>query len=71
MTETSYSEIVRLDYVLFKIMYDYLKGFGEFSLWANKSKKEVYTCLEATGIYSFDLAQYLSQQKVNVMVGFL
>jgi transposase len=44
------------------------KGFGEFSLWANKSKKEVYTCLEATGIYSFDLAQYLSQQKVNVMV---
>jgi len=45
-----------------------LKGFGEFSLWMNKSKKEVYTCLEATGIYSFDLAHYLSQQKINVMV---
>ncbi len=44
------------------------KGFGEFSLWMNKSKKEVYTCLEATGIYSFDLAQYLSQQNVQVMV---
>ena len=25
-------------------------------------------CLEATGIYSFDLAQYLSQEKINVMV---
>jgi len=44
------------------------KGFEAFSLWMNKSKKEVYTCLEATGIYSFDLAQYLSQQKTNVMV---
>ncbi len=45
-----------------------LKGFGEFSLWINKSKKEVYTCLEATGIYSFDLAHYLLQQKIKVMV---
>jgi len=31
------------------------KGFETFCLWMNKSKKEVYTCLEATGIYSFDL----------------
>ena len=44
------------------------KGFDAFSLWANKSKGEVFTCLEATGVYSFALAQYLSQQKVNVMV---
>ena len=44
------------------------KEFGEFSLWLNKNKKELYTCLEATSIYSFDLAQYLSQQKIKVMV---
>ncbi len=44
------------------------QGFGEFFSWVNKRNKEVYTCLEATGIYSFDLAQYLSQQKTNVMV---
>ena len=44
------------------------KGFEAFFLWINKSKKEVYTCLEATGIYSFDLAQYLSHKKINVMV---
>jgi Transposase and inactivated derivatives len=44
------------------------KGFGEFFLWMNKSKKEAFTCLEATGIYSFNLAQYLSQQKIKVMV---
>jgi len=44
------------------------KGFETFCLWMNKSKKEVYTCLEATGIYSFDLAQYLSHKKINVMV---
>ena len=31
------------------------KGFETFCLWMNKSKKEVYPCLEATGIYSFDL----------------
>ncbi len=44
------------------------KGFSKFFQWMNKSKKEAFTCLEATGVYSFDLAQYLSQQKVNVMV---
>jgi len=44
------------------------KGFENFFLWMNKSKKEVYTCLEATGVYSFELAQYLSQKKINVMV---
>ncbi len=44
------------------------KGFEAFSLWMNKSEKEVYTCLEATGIYSFDLAQDLSQQEIKVMV---
>jgi transposase len=44
------------------------KGFGEFPLWINKSKKEAFTCLEATGIYSFNLAQHLSQQKIKVMV---
>ena len=45
-----------------------IKGFDEFSHWTNKSKKEIFTCLEATGVYSFALAQYLSQQKINVMV---
>jgi transposase len=45
-----------------------LFAFKEFSLWLNKNKKELYTCLEATSIYSFDLAQYLSQQKIKVMV---
>ena len=44
------------------------KGFSEFSLWMNKQQKEVFTCLEATGVYSFDLAQYLSKNEINVMV---
>lgn len=44
------------------------KGFEAFFLWMNKDEKEVYTCLEATGIYSFALAQFLSQQKIKVMV---
>jgi len=44
------------------------KGFTDFELWMNKSDAEVFSCLEATGIYSFDLAQYLSQQKRNVLV---
>ena len=43
-------------------------GFADFELWMNKSDAEVFSCLEATGIYSFDLAQYLSQQKRNVLV---
>jgi len=44
------------------------KGFDEFFIWAKKTGKKIFTCLEATGIYSFDLAQYLSQKKINVMV---
>ena len=44
------------------------KGFDEFFIWINKTHKEVFCCLEATGIYSFDIAQYLSQKKINVMV---
>ncbi len=44
------------------------KGFNEFFIWMNKPNDDVFTCLEATGIYSFDLAQYLSQKKINVMV---
>ena len=44
------------------------KGFADFFLWLNRSDEEVFTCLEATGIYSFDIAQYLSQKNVNVMV---
>lgn len=44
------------------------KGFDDLFLWFNKSGEEVFTCLEATGIYSFDIAQYLSKNKVNVMV---
>ena len=43
-------------------------GFADFERWMNKSDAEVFSCLEATGIYSFDLAQYLSQQKRNVLV---
>jgi transposase len=33
------------------------KGFGEFSLWLNKNKKELYTCLEATSIYSNEIVR--------------
>ncbi len=44
------------------------KGFEVFLKWMNKSEECIYTCLEATGIYSFNLAQYLSQHKMNVMV---
>jgi len=44
------------------------KGFTELLHWMGKSKEELFTCLEATGIYSFDLAQYLSQEKINIMV---
>lgn len=44
------------------------KGFSDFSLWIDKGDEETFICLEATGIYSFDLAQYLSQHKNNVMV---
>ncbi len=44
------------------------KGFEVFLKWMNKSEECIYTCLEATGIYSFNLAQYLSQHKINVMV---
>ncbi len=44
------------------------KGFDALFSWMNKNDQEVFTCLEATGIYSFNLAQYLSQKKINVMV---
>jgi len=44
------------------------KGFNCFLTWVKKTDKEVYTCLEATGIYSFDLAHYLVKEKINVMV---
>jgi transposase len=36
------------------------KGFEAFLLWANKNNEKIYTCLEATGVYSFHLAEYLS-----------
>jgi transposase len=44
------------------------KGFEAFLLWANKNNEKIYTCLEATGVYSFHLAEYLSQKKINVIV---
>jgi len=44
------------------------KGFSDCLRWINNSDKEMFICLEATGIYSFDIAQYLSQQNINVMV---
>ena len=44
------------------------KGFNFFISWIKKSHDELFICLEATGIYSFGLAQYLSTQKLSVMV---
>ncbi|MEE9445019.1 MAG: IS110 family transposase [Cocleimonas sp.] len=43
------------------------KGFDEFLLWMN-TDEEVFICLEATGIYSFNIAQYLSKKRRNVLV---
>ena len=38
------------------------KGFDALFLWI-KTSEEVFICLEATGVYSFDLAQYLAKKK--------
>ncbi len=43
------------------------KGFNAFLRWI-KTHKKVFICLEATGIYSFDIAQFLSKKKIKVMV---
>jgi len=45
------------------------KGFNALLHWV-KTNKKVFICLEATGIYSFGLAQFLSKNKkrINVMV---
>ena len=43
-------------------------GFTNFLVWMQKKQDEAFVCLEATGIYSFNFAQFLSQHKVNVMV---
>jgi len=44
------------------------KGFQKLLTWIKKLEHPVYICLEATGIYSFDLAQYLVKHKQKVMV---
>ena len=44
------------------------KGFVNLLSWIKSIDKKVFICLEATGIYSFDLAQYLVQKKMKVMV---
>lgn len=44
------------------------KGFKDFVTWIKKTTEEIFICLEATGIYSFALAQYLSAQKLSVLV---
>jgi len=44
------------------------KGYDCFLIWIKKRNKDIYTCLEATGIYSFDLAHYLVKQEIKVMV---
>lgn len=44
------------------------KGFLSFVDWIKKKDKQLYICLEATGIYSFNLAQFLVKHKINVMV---
>lgn len=44
------------------------KGFQKLLAWIKSIDKKVFICLEATGIYSFDLAQYLVQKKMKVMV---
>lgn len=43
------------------------KGFEQFLNWINKLD-DVYVCLEATGIYSFDIAQFLSKNNIKIMV---
>jgi len=42
-------------------------GFEALLSWVTQ-RDDIYICLEATGIYSFDIAQYLSMKKINVMV---
>ena len=44
------------------------KGFSAFTDWIKKKDSQSYICLEATGIYSFNLAQFLVKNKMNVMV---
>jgi len=44
------------------------KGFDLFIKYIDKHQSDVLVCLEATGIYSFSLAQYLSQKSIKVMV---
>jgi transposase len=44
------------------------KGFVNLLAWIKSIDIKTYICLEATGIYSFDLAQYLVQKKMKVMV---
>jgi transposase len=43
-------------------------GFDQFLSWLKKRGTPLFICLEATGIYSFSLAQYLSQQRMNIIV---
>jgi transposase len=43
-------------------------GYSLFSTWIKKKCESIFICLEATGIYSFNLAQYLSQKNINAMV---
>ena len=47
------------------------KGFNAFISWIKKNTDEVFICLEATGIYSFGLAQYLSTQKRKKVTAWL
>lgn len=44
------------------------KGFSSFLTWIEKKGEDIFFCLEATGIYSFNLAQYLVQKKMKTMV---
>lgn len=45
------------------------EGFGELGAWLSKHKiKQVHACLEATGVYSEELAAYLYQQGHTVSI---
>jgi transposase len=45
------------------------KGFAELSVWLGKQKvPQVHACLEATGVYSEELALYLHQQGQRVSI---
>lgn len=65
----------KLDVVLLKNDKSYKKqvdnkqtGFVKLLTWINKQSKNPFVCLEATGIYSEGVAEYLARKKIQVSV---